>query len=171
MGQRSITQRKKLQSFIKVRFLSHMFLLDQLQNFSPFPMCTCGKCVCNVNQRLVNMQAKEFGMKFFWDWISLLHESKQKFYWWILFSLRIRRTFKTKSCKSSFEILKFTRIKLKSLHKHQETTTFKAPKNFHYISLKTKNIWRIFIQTILPSLKSLLETSFKASKNFKDFDP
>ena len=131
MGQRSITYKKKLQSFIKVRFPSQIFftelkvLLDQLQNFSPFPMCTCGKCVCNVNQRLVNMQAKEFGMKFFWDWISLLHESKQKFYWWILFSLRIRRTFKTKSCKSSFEILKFTRIKLKSLHKHQETTTSK----------------------------------------------
>jgi len=29
---------------------------------------------------------------------------------------------------------------------------------------------RIFIQIILPSLKVLLESSFKTSKNFKDFD-
>ena len=70
MGQRSITYKKKLQSFIKVRFPSQIFftelkvLLDQLQNFSPFPMCTCGKCVCNVNQRLVDLQAKESKMKF-----------------------------------------------------------------------------------------------------------
>ena len=27
-------------------------LWDQLQNYNPFPSCTCGKCVCNVNKRL-----------------------------------------------------------------------------------------------------------------------
>ena len=31
--------------------------------------------------------------------------------------------------------------------------------------------WRTFIQIILPSLKVLLESNFKASKNFNDFDP
>ena len=34
-------------------------LWDQLQNLSPFPQCTCGKCVCNINQRLKDLQAKE----------------------------------------------------------------------------------------------------------------
>ena len=47
----------------------------------------------------------------------------------------------------------------------------KALKNFHYKSSKTKNIQRTFIQIILPSLKVLMESSFKASRNFKDFDP
>jgi len=37
----------------------------------------------------------------------------------------------------------------------------------------TTNLWRwsTFIQIILPSLKVLLESRFKASRNFKDFDP
>ncbi|XP_050258856.1 uncharacterized protein LOC126703827 [Quercus robur] len=39
-------------------------LWDQLQNLSPFPQCTCGKCVCNVNQRLKDLQTKEAIMKF-----------------------------------------------------------------------------------------------------------
>ena len=30
-------------------------LWDQLQSFSPFPLCTCGKCQCNVNQRLMGL--------------------------------------------------------------------------------------------------------------------
>ena len=47
----------------------------------------------------------------------------------------------------------------------------KAPRNLHYKSSKTKNIQITFIQIILPSLKVLLESSFKTSKNFKDFDP
>ena len=34
-------------------------LWDQLQSFNPFPLCTCGKCQCNVNQRLTELQAKE----------------------------------------------------------------------------------------------------------------
>ena len=39
-------------------------LWDQLQNLSPFPSCTCGKCVCNINKRLNNLQARESIMKF-----------------------------------------------------------------------------------------------------------
>ena len=39
-------------------------LWDQLRSFSPFPLCTCGKCQCNVNQRLTDLQAKESVMKF-----------------------------------------------------------------------------------------------------------
>ena len=37
---------------------------DQLQNLSPFPSCTCGKCVCNINKRLNDLQGREFVMKF-----------------------------------------------------------------------------------------------------------
>ena len=37
---------------------------DQLQNYNPFPSCTCGKCVCNVNKRLIELQARELVMKF-----------------------------------------------------------------------------------------------------------
>ena len=47
----------------------------------------------------------------------------------------------------------------------------KAPRNFHHKSLKTKNIQITFIQITLSSLKVLMESSFKTSKNFKDFDP
>ena len=39
-------------------------LWDQLQNLSPFPSCTCGKCVCNINKRLNDLQAREAVMKF-----------------------------------------------------------------------------------------------------------
>ena len=39
-------------------------LWNQLQNLSPFPQCTCGKCMCSINQRLKNLQAKESIMKF-----------------------------------------------------------------------------------------------------------
>ena len=37
---------------------------DQLQNLSPFPSCTCGKCMCNINKRLNDLQGREFVMKF-----------------------------------------------------------------------------------------------------------
>ncbi|XP_075658622.1 uncharacterized protein LOC142628397 [Castanea sativa] len=33
-------------------------------NLSPFPQCNCGQCVCGINQRLKNLQAKESIMKF-----------------------------------------------------------------------------------------------------------
>ena len=39
-------------------------LWDQLQNLNPFPQCTYGQCVCSINQRLKNLQAKESTMKF-----------------------------------------------------------------------------------------------------------
>ena len=39
-------------------------LWDQLQNLSPFPSCTYGKCVCNINKRLNDLQARESVMKF-----------------------------------------------------------------------------------------------------------
>ena len=38
---------------------------DQLQNLSPFPSCTCGKCVCNINKWLTDLQVRESVMKFF----------------------------------------------------------------------------------------------------------
>ena len=37
---------------------------DQLQNLSPFPTCTCGKYLCNINKRLTDLQVKESVMKF-----------------------------------------------------------------------------------------------------------
>ena len=37
---------------------------DQLQNLSPFPTCTCGKCICNINKRLIDLQIKESVMTF-----------------------------------------------------------------------------------------------------------
>ena len=37
---------------------------DQLQNLSPFPSCTYGKCVCNINKRLTDLQVRESVMKF-----------------------------------------------------------------------------------------------------------
>ena len=39
-------------------------LWDQLQSYSPFPTCTCGKCVCNVNKRLSDLQVRESVLKF-----------------------------------------------------------------------------------------------------------
>ena len=39
-------------------------LWDQLQSYSPFPSCTCGKCVCNVNKRLSDLQVRELILKF-----------------------------------------------------------------------------------------------------------
>ena len=39
-------------------------LWDQLQNLSPFTQCTCGQCVCGINQRLKSLQSKESTMKF-----------------------------------------------------------------------------------------------------------
>ncbi|KAK4558972.1 hypothetical protein RGQ29_008284 [Quercus rubra] len=42
----------------------HQVFWDQLQNLSPFPSCTCGKCMCNINKRLNDLQGREFVMKF-----------------------------------------------------------------------------------------------------------
>ena len=45
-------------------FIQLKVLWDQFQNYSPFPSCTCGKCVCNVNKRLSDLQVQESVMKF-----------------------------------------------------------------------------------------------------------
>ncbi|XP_057953807.1 uncharacterized protein LOC131148088 [Malania oleifera] len=45
-------------------FTQLKILWDQLQNLNPFPQCTCGQCVCGINQNLQNLQAKESTMKF-----------------------------------------------------------------------------------------------------------
>ena len=37
---------------------------DQLQNLSLFPTCTCGKCMCNINKRLNDLQGRKSMMKF-----------------------------------------------------------------------------------------------------------
>ena len=36
-------------------FTQLKLLWDQLQSYSPFPSCTYGKCVCNVNKRLTEL--------------------------------------------------------------------------------------------------------------------
>lgn len=45
-------------------FTQLKLLWDQLQSYSPFPSCTYGKCVCNVNKRLTKLQVRESIMKF-----------------------------------------------------------------------------------------------------------
>ena len=50
--------------FITDFFTQLKVLQDHLQSYSPFPSCTCGKCVCNVNKRLTELQVKESVMKF-----------------------------------------------------------------------------------------------------------
>ena len=37
---------------------------DQLWNLSSFPSCTCGKCVCNIDKRLTDLQVRASVMKF-----------------------------------------------------------------------------------------------------------
>lgn len=39
-------------------------IMGSVTEFNPFPFCTYGKCVCNINQRLANLQAKESIIKF-----------------------------------------------------------------------------------------------------------
>ncbi|KAL4612521.1 hypothetical protein ACB092_08G205900 [Castanea dentata] len=45
-------------------FTQFKVLWNQLQNLSLFPSCTCGKCVCNINKRLTDLQVKESVMRF-----------------------------------------------------------------------------------------------------------
>ncbi|XP_057965307.1 uncharacterized protein LOC131155874 [Malania oleifera] len=45
-------------------FTQLKILWDQLQNLNPFLQCTCGQCVCGINQKLQDLQAKESTMKF-----------------------------------------------------------------------------------------------------------
>ena len=48
-------------------FTQLKLLWDQLQSYSPFPSCTYGKCVCNVNKRLTELQVRKSVMKFLID--------------------------------------------------------------------------------------------------------
>lgn len=46
------------EAFITDFFTQLKVLWDQLQNYSPLPLCTCGKCVCNVNKRINDLQIR-----------------------------------------------------------------------------------------------------------------
>ena len=37
---------------------------DQLQNFRPAPICSCGKCTCNLTQMLEDLHLQELVMQF-----------------------------------------------------------------------------------------------------------
>ena len=37
---------------------------DQLQNFRPTPICSCGKCTCNLTQKLEDLHLQELVMQF-----------------------------------------------------------------------------------------------------------
>lgn len=50
--QKEITELHQGETLITNFFTQLKVLWDQLQNLSPFPVCSCGKCICNVNQKL-----------------------------------------------------------------------------------------------------------------------
>ncbi|XP_065626531.1 uncharacterized protein LOC112007227 isoform X2 [Quercus suber] len=52
------------QSSITSYFTQLNVLWDQLQNFRPFPMCSCGFCTCNLGQKLNDLQHQDFVMQF-----------------------------------------------------------------------------------------------------------
>ena len=62
--QKKIAELHQGEQSITNYFTQLKVLWDQLENFSPFPLFTCGKCVYGINQRLANLQAKETVMKF-----------------------------------------------------------------------------------------------------------
>ena len=62
--QKEITNLHQGETSITDVFTQLKVLWDQLQNNSPFPSCTCGKCTCNVNNRLSDLQSRESVMKF-----------------------------------------------------------------------------------------------------------
>ena len=62
--QKEITELHQGETSITNFFTQLKVLWDQLQNNSPFPSCTCGKCTCNVNKRLNDLQSRESVMKF-----------------------------------------------------------------------------------------------------------
>ena len=57
--QKQISELHQGEVLITDYFTQLKVLWDQLQSFCPFPLCTCVKCQCNVNQRLTELQAKE----------------------------------------------------------------------------------------------------------------
>ena len=44
-------------------FTQLTILSDDIQNFSPFPCCSCGKCTCNVNGKIGSLQHKDLVMQ------------------------------------------------------------------------------------------------------------
>ena len=44
-------------------FTQLTILSDDIQNFSPFPCCLCGKCTCNVNVKIASLQHKDLVMQ------------------------------------------------------------------------------------------------------------
>ena len=62
--QKEITDLHQGETSIIDVFTQLKVLGDQLQNNSPFPSSTCGKCTCNVNKRLTDLQSRESVMKF-----------------------------------------------------------------------------------------------------------
>lgn len=38
-------------------------LWNAIQNYSPFPYSSCGKCTCNVNGKIADLQHKDFVMQ------------------------------------------------------------------------------------------------------------
>lgn len=55
--QKQIAELHQSEAFITDFFTLLKVLWDQLQNFNHFPLCTRGKCLCNVNYRLTDLQA------------------------------------------------------------------------------------------------------------------
>ena len=62
--QKQISELHQGETLVTDFFTQLKVFWDQLQSFSPSPLCTRGKCQCNVNQRLTNLQAKESMIKF-----------------------------------------------------------------------------------------------------------
>ena len=62
--QEEITELHQGEMNITDFFTQLKFFWDQLQNLSPFPSYTCGKCVCNINKRLTDLQVRESVMNF-----------------------------------------------------------------------------------------------------------
>ena len=53
--QKQIAELRQGEVSITDVFTQLKLLWDRLQSYSPFPSCTYGKCVCNVNKRLTEL--------------------------------------------------------------------------------------------------------------------
>ncbi|KAL4597736.1 hypothetical protein ACB092_11G010400 [Castanea dentata] len=52
------------QSSITTYFTHLKALWEQLQNFRPFPTCSCGSCTCNLDKKLSDLQHQDLVMQF-----------------------------------------------------------------------------------------------------------
>ncbi|XP_075659243.1 uncharacterized protein LOC142629146 [Castanea sativa] len=62
--QKDITELHQGEMSVTNFFTQLKVFWDQLQNLSPFPSCTYGKCICNINKRLTDLQVRESVVKF-----------------------------------------------------------------------------------------------------------